>query len=457
MSNGDRHRWAVLRDALRSQLWPVPAFGIVAAAALGVALPDLDARVDASLPAALTQYLFSGGPEAARSVLSTVAGSLITATSLTFSLTLVTLQLASSQFSPRLLRTFARDGMVHATLALLLATFTFALTVLRTVRASLETTAAFVPQMSVTLAYLLGLASVLCLVAFLAHLARQLRVESLLRDVREDTSEAMRRVLPDSYDNNAGEVIPVPPHTAMMVCARTSGFLTSVDERKLLSAAVHAGAVVSIDRSPGAYVVAGTPLGCAWCVDGAGALDDAAAEQVTQRVPGAIRTGFERTAAQDIAFGLRQLADVAIKALSPGTNDPTTAVHTLGHISALLCEAVRSDLGPRVLRDDDGRIRVVLRRPDLAELLDVALAQARHYGASDPEVLARLFLLVREVAWSTDVPAHQQLLAEQLELLLGAADRENFSADERRRVAGLADDVRQAFVGRWRSIDGSAG
>ena len=143
-------------------------------------------------------------------------------TSLTFSLTVVTLQLASSQFSPRLLRTFTRDRLVHVSLGLLLATFTYALTVLRTVRASLVGAAAFVPQISVTVAYLLALASVLGLVVFLAHLARQIRVEWMLRKVHADTDTTMRRVLSEQGRHHGGAAGACPRGAAVRAAIRVS-------------------------------------------------------------------------------------------------------------------------------------------------------------------------------------------------------------------------------------------
>jgi uncharacterized membrane protein len=448
--NDNSRRLAVFREAWRTQLWPIPALGVLAAAGLGVWLPAIDARVTDSFPDALTGYLFSGGPEAARTVLSVIAGSLITVTSLTFSLTVVTLQLASSQFSPRLLRTFTRDRVVHATLALLLATFTYALAVLRTVRASLDSPSAFVPQMSVSLAFLLCLASVLGLVVFLAHLARQLRVESLLKDVHAETSDVVTELLTSSLAEERDVAPPAAPPSATPLCARRSGFLTSTDERALLAAAVDADAVLSIDRLPGDFLVAGTPLGVAWAVDGS-VLDESTAAEVEQRASKAVRIGFERTAAEDIAFGMRQLVDVAVKALSPGINDPTTAVHALGHVSALLCEAAGHDLGPRLVPDDHGRVRVLLRRPDLRTLLDLALTQPRRYGAGDPEVFARLLLLLRELAWSSSGPVRRRLIEDHLDILVRVLESQDFSDPERRRLEEEARCVRLALDGQWPS------
>jgi uncharacterized membrane protein len=444
-----RAGWRVSADALRTQLWPIPALAAMVAVALGAGLPVWDARIVGTLPDAVTGYLFSGGPEAARSVLQAVAGSLITVTSLTFSLTVVTLQLASSQHSPRLLRTFARDRVVHATLAVLLATFTFALTVLRTVRTEVDDDAAFVPQLSVTVAYLLAPVSILAVAGFLAHMARKIRVESMLRDVHDEAAGTLRRVLPELPPGRGPTAAPPPPPgDGFPVCARKSGFLTSVDERALLAAAVRADAVVRLDRVPGESVVAGTPVATVWATDGrppGGDADEVLAGQVAD----AVRTGFERTSTQDVAFGLRQLVDVAVKSLSPGINDPTTAVHALSHTSALLCEAAGRDLGPRLLRDEAGRIRVVLRRPDFAALLDLAVSQPRRYAAEEPQVLARLLTMLRELAWTVREQGQRAAVADQLARLRAAIDRQGIDPAEHADLTAHAGLVEQALAGRW--------
>ena len=223
-----KRRWAALSDTIRSRLWPLPTAAVVVAVASGIGLTRLDSGVDGQLPAAVTAYLFGGDADAARSVLSAVVGSLITVTSLTFSLTVVTLQLASSQFSPRLLRTFSGDRFVQGTLAL-----------------------------------------------FPAHLVREIRVETMVRNVHTQARAraTLLRILPE-LDGDAPAVgVPVPAAGVVPITARTPG------------------------------------------------------------------------------YGLRQLTDVATKALSPGINDPTTAVHTLGHSAALLGEMAQRDLGPAVLRD----------------------------------------------------------------------------------------------------------
>ena len=448
VSSRSQRAWlSTVRDAVSTQLWPLPTLGVVLAVVAGVLLPVVDAAVDGSLSPTARAALFAGGADAARTVLSSISGSLITVTSLTFSLTVVTLQLASSQFSPRLLRTFTRDRYVHLTLALFLSTFTYALTALRSVRNETSTSAEFVPRVSVTVAFVLAVASVLGLVVFLAHLARQIRVETMLRTVHDEGSSTLGLLL-DERDADAPNpaLLPVPPPDAVVLLARASGFMVRVDESELLDAAVDAGAIVLLDRHPGSFLVADTPIGRAWPLDRLKTLDDDARERLLGCVGAAVAVGFERTAAQDFGFALRQLTDVANKALSPGINDPTTAVHALGHSAALLCEFAGRDLGPRVLRDDDGRARVLLDRPTLADLVDMAVAQPRRYGASDPAVLTAIFVLLRELAWRVP-PDQHAVVTGQLTRLRTTVSGQDFDDHENRQLTQLGDQVEHALHG----------
>ncbi|MEO6712002.1 MAG: DUF2254 domain-containing protein [Mycobacteriales bacterium] len=449
MTSGLSNRVNVLRDALQARLWPVPTVGLLLAVALGVLIPYVDTRVDGSVPPTLRAYLFGGGADAARTVLSAIGGSLITVTSLTFSLTVVTLQLASSQFSPRLLRTFSRDPVVHRTLALFLGTFAYSLVVLRTVRTTTDSGPEFVPRISITVAVALTLASVFVLVLFLDHLATQIRVETMLDDVHADAADTVRRVLQKRpHPLDARPLPPQAPHDACPIEVAESGFLVGLDEDGLLAAACAAGAVVRIEGFPGSSLVRGTPFGRSW------PLGDAPVHLERQcalsaQVAAAVRAGRERTGAQDISFGLRQLTDVAIKALSPGINDPTTAVHALGHISGLLCEMVDYQLGPKLLHDELGQVRVVLERPALADLLDSALAQPRRYAAAAPSVLARITLVLREVAWRARDPEAQQAVRDELLRLRETVAQADLGSAETAELARLDALVEQALNGRW--------
>jgi len=445
-------RAGVRRDALRTQLWPLPTISVVLAVGLGIGLPRLDAGLGEKVPASVRGWLFGGGADAARTVLYAIASSLITVTSLTFSLTVVTLQLASSQFSPRLLRTFSSDRFVHVTLALFLATFTYTLTVLRAVRTDAGDQDAFVPQISVSVALILAFASVLGLVFFLAHLAREIRVETMLRNVHAETAQTMHRLLDERDDGTDHGSVPEPPPDALHLATASSGFLVGTDGAALREAAEEADAIVLIDRFPGSSVVAGTPVGFAWPRE-QGSFNSETRQRLCEQVSAAVTTGAERTADYDIAFGFRQTTDVAIKALSPGINDPTTAVHALSHSAALLCEAAGRVLGPQVLRDDDGRISVVLRHPDLADLLALAVDEPRRNGAAHPAVLARIGLLLRELGWCVAAREHRQAVAEQLDRLRHTIDAQDLDRTEREHLARICSSVEASLEGRWARSD----
>ncbi len=442
---------ASVRDTARTQLWPLPAAGVVLAVLAAVGLPVADAAVDGDLPGWVDALLFGGDAGAARTLLNAISTSLITVTSLTFSLTVVTLQLASSQFSPRLLRMFTSDVFVQTTLAVFLATFTYALTLLRAVR-SPDTGPAFVPRISVTVAFGLAVISVLTLVLFLAHLARQIRVETMLRDVHDDATATVKTATTPASDAQPRPALLTPPQDAVRLTAPRSGFITSIDEAHLLDAARRANACLIIEHHPGSSIVEGVPIGSAWGTSGA--LGAETREQLQRAVSAGIRVGYERTAAQDVGYGLRQLTDVANKALSPGINDPTTAIHALGHISAILCQLAGRDLRPVMLCDDTGQLRAVLHRPSFAALLDDAVTQPRRYGGSDPQVIGRLFGLLEELSWHVD--DHRPLL-EQLDRLTTTVAGSDFDHVERDQFERAAARIHRITTDRRTPEEGENG
>lgn len=432
-------------DAFRSQMWPLPVLGLIAAVVLGIVLPEVDSRIDEMISSGYARYLFTGGPDAARSVLAAISGSLVTLTSLTFSLTVVTLQLASSQFSPRLLRTFSSDRFVHLTLMLFVSTLAYALMVLRTVRTSTSSAPAFVPQISVTFGLLLALSSVLALVLFLAHLAAEIRVETMLRRVHHETRGTILRVTDERDDSSPDPELPVPPAQAVPLLAPSSGFLTSVDISALVTLLTVAQAVVLLERPPGSSIVEGTPIGWLWH-PGAVPLPIDALGRLLGGLGKVITTSHEPTSAQDLTFGLKQITDVASKALSPGINDPRTAVYALGHSASLLCLLVGRKLGIQQCADE-GVVRLHWALPDLPALLDLAVSAPRRYGKDDPDLLARIFALLAEVAWSTDLQEHRNAITAQLERLEQTVAGGHWDLTEQRRLAQLGEQVRAALRG----------
>ncbi len=437
-----------LRNAVTGALWPLPTAAILLAIGLGIGLPVLDEVLDSGQrPLAL---VFEGGPSAARGILSTIAGSVISVVTLLFSLTIVTLQLASSQYSPRLLQTFVRDRVVQVCLGTLLATFVYSLMVLRSVRSADESDeSTFVPRLSVTVAFVFALASVAALVTFLAHQTRQLRVETMMRDVHVESTATIERLAAQlDGDQPDGPLPPVPAH-ARPLCARASGFLVQTAEGPLLEELSGRGAVLRLDRRPGESVVAGTPLAWSW-------TDDPTAEPSVEELEAALQRhvelSFERSPAADPSYGLRKLVDVAARALSPGINDPTTAVHALSHVSALMGQLSTRDTWHRQVAGDDGVRRLLLPSWDHAALLDLSLTQVRSYGRQDTTVVERLFSLLAEVGWQARTDRQRQAVQAQCAALTAQSLEEVPAGRTEDDVRRMAAAVERALAGRWEPL-----
>lgn len=423
--------WAAVAESVDSRLWPVPLVAVIAAVILGIALPRVDVAIDTSLPAAVDSVVFNGGADTARSVLSSIAGSLITATSLTFSLTVVALQLASSQASPRVLRLFARDRQVHWTLAAFLGTFAYSITVLRSVRSSTEDVPEFVPRLAVTLGFVLTLVSVIMLVFFLAHLAAQLRVETMLKDIHAETDKSIDRL---GERNESAQAFPGPvevPAVRHIVRAASSGFITGHDHPRLIGLAEEHGIVIQEHKRVGENIVEGTPLALWWSTDPGGRIDDV--DALHDGILDAYGIGYERTSAEDIDHGVQQILDIGLRALSAGVNDPTTAVHALGHLTAVTARIIGMPQLPAALADDDGRLCVLTVAPSAADHIDAALSPMRHYCVGHPAVVSRFVQAVDELFFLSDDPRVTASLTGQLDALtdqLRALDADPAATEE---------------------------
>ncbi|WP_432486084.1 DUF2254 domain-containing protein [Kineococcus esterisolvens] len=427
----------VERSGAKVWLWPGAAGAVALTAAL--VLAQLRPR-ESSL---LSRLAWPGGTDGATTMLQAIAGASISVISMTFSLTVVALQLASQQFSPRLLRDFMRDPWTKAVLAVLVATFVFSLTVLRGMHPDQPP-----PAAAMFVAFVLGIASMAAVLGFINHLTRLLRVDTMMLTVHDEALTAIdafypslddpQRRTPDDLDADwtAGTGIP----------ATRSGFVRVVDVEALVDAAREHDALVWIEARPGDHVVTGSPLATAW----APGLDKRGRDALAERVRGAVALGYERTIEQDSAFGFRQLTDIAVKALSPGINDPVTAAHCIGHTADLLVRLTGKQLGPTVHEDDDGAARAVVPDRDLRYYLDLVCGQVRRYGEHEPTVLAALLRMLRDVATAARTDEHRAEVERQVRLILAEVPESMVDADVE-QVHDLAERVRTASAGDVRA------
>ena len=416
-------------------LWVWPTACGALGLALGTGLMQVDLR-----GTALAGIAWPGDTDAASTMVQTVAASVITVTSMTFSVTVVALQLASQQFSPRLLREFSRDPFTQASLCVLVGTFVLALTVLRGMRADTPP-----PHLAVFAVFVMGLASLAAVLGYITHLIRILRIDTLMVTVHSQTAVAIttfypahgdpRPRFPDSSARPAGD--------GALVRAGRSGFVRLVHAEALISGARDADAVVEMLARPGDHVTRGTPIARVWSRAGGPPEDLRALEEL---VRDALAVGYERTLEQDVAYGFRELEDIAVKALSPGINDPVTAAHAIGHMADLLARLVECRLGPTFHEDEYGVGRAIIPDRDLAYYLDLSCGQIRRYGSAEPTVLAALLRMLRDVAASARDDGQREVIAREVGLVTDAASQ-SLLPEERASVEHMADQVHAALRG----------
>jgi len=397
MSANSLSRLAILWATVRDSLWFVPTLAVAAAVVLAVAAIQIPtpSRIEDSM---IWRWLFGGGAEGARGVLATIAGSLITVTGVVFSVTIVALQLASSQFTPRVLRGFVSDRLNQAVLGVFIGTFTYTLLVLRSIRSSSEDgRVAFVPQVAVSLAVLLLLVSIGALIAFIDHSAQSIQASTILhRETRRaralvDTLFPEHVGEPDEASADGRESIRLPAEPPAVIAADSSGYVQGIDADALWSGAEGRPLLIRMDIPIGAFVFPGKPLASVWP---AHLTDDA----VIQAVRDSFILGSERTPEQDVEYGLVALADIAVRALSPGINDPTTALHCIDHLTEILA-ALGSRRRPDPLRTSPDKVtRLLVCDSSFDRATAVAFDQIRHYGASDPTVARALLDAISDLA-----------------------------------------------------------
>lgn len=377
-------RLGVLGERLRSRLWPIPALAAAMATVLAVGLSTVRSE--------LTSAWWPGEASSARGLLEVLAGSSLTVVALVFSLHVVALQLAASQYSPRLLRTYARDLIVQTSLAVLIATFVFSLVTLALFGSADEP-----PRVSVAVAVVFGLGSVAALVGVVGHIVSSLRVETMMAELHADASSVIRQVYGTDETWLTGPVIELTSGGGRPFHAPQSGFVQAVDRVRLLRWAEDHGMTVAVEVSPGTHVLGGHVLGRAY-----GATD----ADVDAALTPAVLIGHERTPDEDPGFGLMQLVDITLRALSPGVNDPTTALHALGHLTSLLMEIAELRPGNVVVTEDNnGTPRVLEARTTLGDHVEATCMPVIRAGAGDPAVLLAITRLLAAVAEVDDESA----------------------------------------------------
>ncbi|MBK5117386.1 MAG: DUF2254 domain-containing protein [Thermoleophilia bacterium] len=420
-----RTKWRIY-EYIRNSIWIVPAILGGLAIAMGITFPDLDERATTTIGIA-----YSSG--AAEGMLGAMAGGMITFTGFVFSILLLAVQFGSSQFSPRMLRRFLRDPTTKISLGIFMATFLYALLVLRTIgEAGNED---FVPNNSISISLLLLLLSMIMFLRLISKTTQGLRVAVVVGDLGRDGAAVMQRVYPEPVEGpeaggieevDGGEGAAEP--SRVVTYGQEPAVLQSADTRGLVAIAAEADVVVVLIPPVGDLLAWDSPL---FAIHGDGdAIDD-------ERLRSSIAVGDERTMRQDPAFVFRLLADISSKALSPGVNDPTTSVQSLDQIEMLLQLLAGRRLTPGELRDEAGVVRLRYPAPTWEDFLSIALDEARFFGETSVQVTRRLRALLEDL--HAAAPPYRQPAVEAQIRMLEASVARSFREPADHEIAAARD------------------
>ncbi len=396
----------------------MPTVIVVGAVVFAMVLIEADAWLGRERLMERWPRLFGAGADGSRGLLAAIASSMITVAGVTFSITIVTLALASSQYTSRILRNFMRDRTNQTVLGVFLGVFAYCLVVLRTIRGGDE--GVFVPALAVLGALLLAFVAIGFLISFIHHIAASIQATSIIAAVAGETLEAVDRLFPTEIGDGAPERTPADLDRELSrqpwvtIPARTTGYIQRIDADGLFAIAREQDVIVRMERGIGEFVIEGSRL----AATAGPPLDD----DTLRKLHVAYSVDTHRTVQQDAAYGIRQIVDVALKALSPGINDTTTAINCIDFLGAILARlAQRSIESP--YRSDGGQVRVVTRGPTFPGLLGEAFDQIRQNAEGNVAVLVRLLQVLDMLVERTADDQRRRALRLQADVIGETAAR----------------------------------
>jgi uncharacterized membrane protein len=418
-------------EVLRTNLWLVPAVQVLAAGALFAVTYGLD-RASYDGVFAVPGWAISGSPDAAREILTAIAAAVITVVGVVFSIVIVALTLTSTQFGPRMLRNFIRDRGTQLTLGTFVGTFVYAVLTLGSVGQGEH--GAFVPHISITVTLALMMADLAVLIYFLHHIATQIQLPQVIAGIAADLAEAIETQAGDGSDGSTGPAAAAQLIAAMDgpgggVAAPRSGYLQFIHHRTLIRIAAEVDAVIQLRYRPGHFLVQGHQYAAVWPA--------ASADRVAAALAAAHVTGPYRTLAQDVSFGVDQLVEICIRALSAAVNDTFTALTCIDWIGDSLRKVTGRWQPVRVYHDQGGAVRVITTETTYARLVQRAFEKVRQAGRGMPAVLIRQLDALAKIMERTTTADDRQVLLDQ------AAMIERSSAESVPEESDRADVHRQ--------------
>ncbi len=428
---------------LRASLWFVPGLMIAASIALALLLVEVDFRIGNDWTSRYP-LLFGVGVDGSRGMLTAIASSMLTVAAVVFSLTLNAVNQASGQFTPRIFRNFLRDRANQFVLGYFVSVFAYCLVVLRTIRSGDEVN--FVPSIAVVTGLIMALGGVVVLIFFIHHIAGSLQISNIIGEIVDETKKSIRRLFPndvgapaiDDEDEIAEIAGDEHENDWIKVLSGKPGYIQLVKVDDLTEFAAENACVVRMEAAVGEFVGTGSPL-VSVLLSGGQELEDDTLEKLNDL----FAVARDRTIEQDVGYGLRQLVDIALKALSPGVNDTTTAVNCIENLGELIGELAIKEF-PEKKRIADGKELIIIKAPTFADFVATAFDQVRISGKGNSAVFMQIASAIELAASRIDSRSRLSVLKKQLILTAEYAEMTLETEDEKRRVKERIDRVRNA-------------
>ncbi|BAY81978.1 hypothetical protein NIES267_14560 [Calothrix parasitica NIES-267] len=426
-------RLGKLWDSLNSSYWFVPTVMAIMSTVLAFSLLRLD-RLSYYGPLIKWGWIYTGSADGARGVLSTVAGSTIGITATAFSITIVALQLASSNFGPRILRNFMQDVGNKVVLGTFISTFVYSLLILRAIYGSADDRNQFVPHLSVTVGIILAIICTGVLIYFIHHASTIIQVSYVISQISQELDDAIERLFPQKigysepdHKHSEAEIPEDFDKEAFPIKSSSKGYVQAIDDDKLMDIACKYNLLVKIFTKPGKFVLKGGHTVKILAMDDNNKT--LPFEEIQKQIHQAFIVGRERNEQQDVEFPINQLVEIALRALSPSLNDPFTAIRCIDHLGAGLSRLVQTNFPSPYRYDGFENLRVIAHPVTFSGLTDVAFNQIRQNCSSDAAVTVRLLESIAVIAEYTEKSADKKALRRHADLVLKGS-RQGLSFDE---------------------------